>query len=91
MIELAGLYFMKRDNYVFKEFNMFFPERYRKSTDDTGKDIKKFCHSVKFIVFMDKGVELVGDGFSDHFSSWDEFCVEAMEDVLKIFSFSRFF
>jgi hypothetical protein len=39
MIELAGLDFMKRDDYVFKEFDMFFPERYCKSTDDTGKDI----------------------------------------------------
>ncbi len=39
---------------------------------------------------MDEGVELVGDGFSDHFSSWDEFRVESVEDVLKVFSFSRF-
>jgi len=90
MIELAGLDFVKRDDDIFEEFDMLFSEGDRKSTDDTGEDVEKFGYSVEFIVFVDEGVELVGDGFSDHFSSWDEFCVESVEDVLKVFSFSRF-
>lgn len=36
MVELAGLDFMKRDNYIDEELNMFLPERHRKSTNDTG-------------------------------------------------------
>ncbi len=90
MIELAGLDFVKRDDDIFEEFDMLFSEGNCKSTDDTGEDIEKLSYTVKFIVFMDQGVELVGDGFSDHFSSWDELGVESVEDVLKVFSFSRF-
>ncbi len=90
MIELAGLDFVKRDDDIFEEFDMLFSEGDRKSTDDTGEDVEKFGYSVEFIVFVDQGVELVGDGLSDHFSSWDEFGIESVEDVLKIFSFSRF-
>lgn len=40
---------------------------------------------------MDETVEAIVDGFSDHFSSGNQFGVEAMQNVLQVFSFSGLF
>lgn len=37
---------------------------------------------------MNQAVETIVDGFSDHFSSWDELCVESVQNVLQVLSFS---
>ncbi len=37
---------------------------------------------------MNQAIETIVDGFSDHFSSGNEFCVESMQNVLQVLSFS---
>ena len=40
---------------------------------------------------MDQTVEAVVDGFSDHFSTGDQFGVQSMKNVLQILSFTGLF
>jgi len=82
---------MKRNNDVVKEDNMLISERYSESTDDTGKDIQQLGGTVELMVFMNKGEETLVHWLSDHFSSWHEFSIQFMKDVLKIISLNRFF
>ena len=40
---------------------------------------------------MDQCIELICNGLSDHFSSWNKFGIESMKNVFKVFPFSWFF
>ena len=91
VIQLASLDFMKWDDNSFKEVNMFFSERNCKPTDDRRQDIEEFSGSVKLEILVNQSVETVCDRLSDHLSSWNQLCVQSVEDILQIFSFSGFF
>ena len=43
------------------------------------------------MVFMDQGEETLVDSLSDHFSSWNEFGIQLVQNILKIVSLDRFF
>lgn len=42
------------------------------------------------MVFMDQSEETLVDSLSDHFSSWNEFGIQLVQNILKIVSFDRF-
>lgn len=42
------------------------------------------------MVFMDQGEETLVDSLSDHFSSWNEFGIQLVQNILKIVSLDRF-
>lgn len=82
---------MQGDDNSLEEVDMFFSEWDGETTDNTGKNVKKLGSSVEFVVLVDKSVEAVGNGLSDHLSSGDELGVESVEDVFEIFSFPGLF
>jgi len=82
---------MEGDNDGLEEVDVFFSQGDRETTDDTSQNIQKFSSTVEFVVFVDKSVEAISDGLSDHFSSGNELSVESVKDILEIFSFSGFF
>ncbi len=91
MVELAGLDLVKRNDDSFEEVDVFFPQRNGKSTDNTCKNIQKLSSSVELVILVNKCVEAISHGFSNHFSSWNKLGIKSVEDILEIFSFSRFF
>jgi len=82
---------MEGDNDGLEEVDVFFSQGDGETTDDTSQNIQKFSSTVEFVVFVDKSVEAISDGLSDHFSSGNELSVESVKDILEIFSFSGFF
>ena len=82
---------MEGDNDGLEEVDVVFSQGDGETADDTSQNIQKFSSTVEFVVFVDKSVEAISDGLSDHFSSGDELSVESMKDILEIFSFSGFF
>ena len=91
MEEMAGLNFVKRNDDILEEDDVFFSQGNSKTRDDAGQDIKKFRSPIELESFMDETVEAVINGFSDHFSPGDQLSIKSMKNILKIFSFSRFF
>lgn len=91
MIKLTGLDLMKRDDDVLEEFDMLLSQRYCETTNDGGVDIKEFWDSVESESLMDESMEIVVHCPTDHFTSWDEFGVQSMEDIFEIFSLPWFF
>jgi hypothetical protein len=69
MIEVTGLYFVKRNNNSLEEHDMFFSQRDCKTTNDTSQYVKEFGSTVEFKTFMNQGVETVSDSLTDHFSA----------------------
>ena len=91
LVELgASLDLVKWDNDILEENDVFVSQRNGEPTDDTGKDIKKFCSTVKFVGLVDEGEEAFVDGLSNHLSSWHQFGVELVKDVLQVVSLNRF-
>ena len=82
---------MEWDDNVLEENNMLISEWDSESTNDTGQDIEKLGSSIELMVFMDKGEEALVHSLSNHFSSWNQLCIELMKNVLKIISLDRFF
>lgn len=70
---------------------MFLAKWHCETTDDTCKDIEQFSCTIELEVLVDECVEAVGDCLSDHLSSWDELCVEAVKNVLQILTLTWFF
>lgn len=81
MEEVASLNFMERDDDIFEEDDVFFSEGNCKAWDNACQNVKKFRGSVELKGFMDEAVEAIVDGFSDHFSSGNQFGVETMKNV----------
>ena len=87
----ASLNFVKRNNDVLEKDYVFIPERNSESTNDTGKDIKKLCSTVEFMVFVDKCKEALIHSLSNHLPSWDELGIQLMQDIFQVISLNRFF
>jgi hypothetical protein len=60
---------MQRNNYVFKENNVFISQRYCKSRDDASQDVKELSCTVEFVSLMDQGEKDFVYGFSNHFTA----------------------
>lgn len=88
MEEVASLNFVEGNDDVFEEDDMLLPERNCKSTDDTGENIQKFRGAIELESFMDQWVKTVIDCLTDHFSSWDKFGIQSVQDVLEVLPFS---
>ena len=87
LIELrARLNFVKWDNNIREENDVFVSKRYCKTTDNTCQDVQKFGSAVEFVGFMDEGKEALIDSLSDHLPSWHQFCIELMQNVFQIVS-----
>jgi hypothetical protein len=81
---------VKGNNDSLEEIDVLLSQGDGETTDNTSKNIKQLSSTIELEVLMDKSVEAVGDGLSDHFSSGDEFSVESVENVFQVFSFSWF-
>lgn len=82
---------MQRDDDVLEENNVFVSQWDSKTTDNTGKDVQKFGSTIEFVGLVDKSKKAFVNSLSNHLSSWDEFGVELMQNVLKVVSFDGFF
>lgn len=51
---------------------MLVSQRYCKTTDDAGENVKELSCTVELVGFMDQRVEAFIDCLSDHFSSRDK-------------------
>ena len=78
---------MQRDDNALEKYYVLVPEWYGETTDDTCQNVKEFCSTIKFMVFVDKSEETLVNGLSNHFSSGDELGVELVEDVLEVVPF----
>jgi hypothetical protein len=74
---------------VLEEYNVLISQRYSKSTDYASQNIEELSSTIEFVVFMDQGEEALVDGFTNHFSSWYEFGVQLMQNVLEVVSLYR--
>ena len=75
---------MKWDDNIIEENDVLVSQWDGKSRDDTCKDVEKFCSSVEFMSFMDKGEEALIDSLSNHFPTRDELGIQLVENILKI-------
>lgn len=91
MEEVTCLNLMKRNDDILEEDDVFLSQGNCKSRDDAGQNIKKFRSSIELESLMNKTVEAVIDGFSDHLSPWNQFGIKSMKNILEVFSFSWFF
>ena len=82
--EMTCLDLMQWDDNVLEEDNVLLSQGYCKSTDNTGKYIEQFRGAVELEGLMDQRVETVVDGFTDHFSSRNEFGIKAVKNVLEV-------
>lgn len=74
-----------------EENDVFISERDRKATDNTGKNIQEFGSSIKLVGSVNKGEKALVNSFSNHFSSWDKFGIELVQNILKVVTLNRFF
>ena len=77
---------MEWNDDVLKEYNVLISQRYSKSTDYASQNIEKLSSTIEFVVLVDQGEEALVDGFTYHFSSWYEFGVQLMQNVLQVVS-----
>jgi hypothetical protein len=91
MVQMASLDLVQWYDNSFEEVDMLLSQWHSKSTDDTCQDVEKFCRSIEFEILMNECIEAIGDGLSDHLSSWDEFCIQSMQNVLQVLALSWFF
>lgn len=77
---------MEGDDDVLEEDYVFISKGDGESTDDTGQDVEELSGTIEFMVFMDESEETLVYCLSDHFSSWNEFGVQFMKNVLKVIS-----
>ena len=49
MEEMACLYFVERNDNIFEENNMLFPQGYSKTRNNTGQDVQKFRCSIEYV------------------------------------------
>jgi len=82
---------MKRNDNRLKENYVFVPKWYCKSRNNRCQDIQKLGCTVEFMGLMDQKEEGLVNGLSNHLSSWDQFGIELMQDVLQVISLNRFF
>jgi len=74
-----------------EENDVFVSERDCKATDNTGENVQEFSSSIKFMCSMNQGEKALVNSFSNHFSSWDKFGIELVQNILKIVTLNRFF
>ena len=77
---------MKRDDDITEENDVLVPEWYCKSTNDTGQNIKKLSSTIELVVLMNQSKEALVHCLSNHFSSWNQFGIELVKNVLEIVS-----
>lgn len=77
---------MERDDNVLEKNDVFVPKWDSESTDDTCENIEKFCGTIKFVSFVDQGVEALINCLSNHLSSWNKFGVQLVQDVFEVIS-----
>lgn len=82
---------MEGNNDRLEENDVFVSERDCKATDNTGENVQEFGSSIKFMCSMNQGEKALVNSFSNHFSSWDKFGIELVQNILKIVTLNRFF
>ena len=73
---------MQRNDDILEEDRVLVPEWNSETTDDTSQDIKKLSRTIELMVLMDEGGKALIDSLSDHFSSWHEFGIQFVENIL---------
>jgi len=74
---------------VLEEDNVLISKRNSESTDNASQNVKELCCTIELVVLMDQREEALVDGFTNHFSSWNEFGVQLMQNVLEVVSLYR--
>jgi hypothetical protein len=83
---LAGLDLVKWNDDGLEEVNVLLSEWNGESGNDGSQNVQQFWGSVELEILVDQGVEAIGDGLSDHLSSWHQLGVQSVENVLQVFS-----
>lgn len=91
MIKLTGLDLVKWYDDILEKFDVLFSQWYCETTNDGCIDIKKLWDSVESESLMNESMEVVVHCPTDHFTSWDEFSIQSMENIFEIFSLPWFF
>ena len=73
---------MQRNDDVLEEDHVLVSERNSESTDDTGQNIEELGSTIEFVILVDERKETFIDGLSNHFSSWNKFGIQFMQNVL---------
>jgi len=87
----ASLYFMKWDDNILEENDVFISEWDSKTTNNTSQNIEKFSSSIELVSLMDQSEEALVDGLSNHLPSWHKFGIKLVKNVLKVVSFDGLF
>ena len=88
---MASLNFVQGDYYFVEEDHVFFPEGNSETGNHGSEDVQQLRSAVEAAVFVDQRVEIIGDGFADHFPARNQLGIQAMQDVLEIFPFFGLF
>ena len=83
LVELGTcLHFMKWNNDILEEDYVFISQRNSEATDNTCQNIQEFGRTIEFVILVNECKELLVDSLSNHFSSWNQFSIELMKNVL---------
>ena len=100
----ASLDFMQGNDYILEKDDMLFSQGHSKAGNDAGQDIKELCRTIKLVCFVNKRVEALVHGFSDHLASRNQLfwsvtgvnckkstylCIELVQDIFEIVSLDR--
>lgn len=77
---------MKGNDDVLEEDHVLVSQWDSETTDDTGQDVQKLSGTVELVSFMDEGEEALVNCLSNHLSSWHQFGIQLVKDVLEVVS-----
>ena len=80
---------MERDDNVLEEDDVLISKWDSESTNDTCQDVKKLSSTIEFMDLVYKSEELLVDGLSNHFPSWNKLGIQLMKNVLEVISLNR--
>ena len=82
---------MERDYYIVEENDVFISQWYRKPTNNTSEDIKKFSSSIEFMTLVDEFEKTLVHGLSYHLSARYKFGIELVQNIFEVVSLNRLF
>ena len=75
---------MQWDDDVLEKDYVFISQWHRETRDDTRQDVEELGGTIELVVLVDEGEEALVDSLSNHLSSWYEFGVQLVKNVLQV-------
>ena len=75
---------MERDDDILEEVNMLVTKRDCESWDDSSENIKNLSGAIELVFLVDKVIESVRKGFSDHFTTRDDLGVDLVKNGFEV-------